>query len=100
MHARNFTTNVPKILDLKSSSGQIFSRKLSLGAPESLVIFIPLICSARIFRLVCESDILPFPSAFSLAHLRTVQKPWTCSFYCIFYFENRVVARRYNVVPY
>ena len=31
--ARNFTTNVPKILDLKSSSEQIFLRKLSLGAP-------------------------------------------------------------------
>ena len=31
--ARNFATNVPKILDLKSSSEQIFSRKLSLGAP-------------------------------------------------------------------
>ena len=34
--ARNFTTNVPKILDLKSSSEQIFSRKLSLGAPDHL----------------------------------------------------------------
>ena len=34
--ARNFTTNVPKILDLKSSSEQIFSRKLPLGAPDSL----------------------------------------------------------------
>ena len=34
--ARNFTTNVPKILDLKSSSEQIFSRKLSLGGPEIL----------------------------------------------------------------
>ena len=34
MHARNFTTNVPKILDLKSSSEQIFFRKLSLGAPD------------------------------------------------------------------
>ena len=33
MQARNFTTNVPKILDLKSSSEQIFPRKLSLGAP-------------------------------------------------------------------
>ena len=32
--ARNFTTNVPKILDLKSSSEQIFFRKLSLGAPR------------------------------------------------------------------
>ena len=30
--ARNFTTNFPKILDLKSSSEQIFFRKLSLGA--------------------------------------------------------------------
>ena len=36
MHARNFTTNVPKILDLKSSSEQIFFRKLSLGAPVVL----------------------------------------------------------------
>ena len=33
--ARNFTTNVPKILDLKSSSEQIFLRKLSLGAPDN-----------------------------------------------------------------
>ena len=32
--ARNFTTNVPKIGDLKSSSEQIFFRKLSLGAPD------------------------------------------------------------------
>ena len=32
--ARNFTRNVPKILDFKSSSEQIFFRKLSLGAPE------------------------------------------------------------------
>ena len=31
--ARNFTKNVPKILDLKSSSEQIFSEKLPLGAP-------------------------------------------------------------------
>ena len=31
--ARNFTANVSKILDLKSSSEQIFFRKLSLGAP-------------------------------------------------------------------
>ena len=32
--ARNFTTNAPKIIDLKSSSEQIFSRKLPLGAPD------------------------------------------------------------------
>ena len=35
MQARNFTTNVPKNLDVKSSSEQIFSRKLPLGAPEN-----------------------------------------------------------------
>ena len=34
--ARNFATNVPKILVLKSSSEQIFSRKLPLGAPVLL----------------------------------------------------------------
>ena len=32
--ARNFTTNVPKVIVLKSSSEQIFSRELPLGAPE------------------------------------------------------------------
>ena len=36
--ARNFTTNVPKILDIKSSSEQIFFRKLSLGAPVICVV--------------------------------------------------------------
>ena len=35
--ARNFTTNAPKTLDLKSSSQQIFSRKLPLGAPVILI---------------------------------------------------------------
>ena len=34
--AINFTTHAPKILDLKSSSEQIFSRKLPLGAPVRL----------------------------------------------------------------
>ena len=33
--ARNSTTNFPKILDLKSSSEQVFSRKLPLSAPET-----------------------------------------------------------------
>ena len=36
--ARNFATNGPKILDLKSSSEQIFSRKLPLGAPVHYLI--------------------------------------------------------------
>ena len=35
--ARNFTTYAPKILDLKSSSEQIFSLKLPLGAPVLMV---------------------------------------------------------------
>ena len=38
--ARNFTTNVPKILVLKSSSEQIFSRKLPLGAPALCLFFV------------------------------------------------------------
>ena len=38
--ARNFTKNVPKNFDLKSSSSQIlnFSKKLALGAPELVVV--------------------------------------------------------------
>ena len=44
--ARNFTTNAPKILDLKSSSEQIFSRKLPLGALETGQDFIYLYCSS------------------------------------------------------
>ena len=31
--ARNFTINVPKILDLQSSAQQIFFRKLTFGVP-------------------------------------------------------------------
>ena len=38
---RNFTTNGPKILDLKSSSELIFSRKLPLGAPVITVGILP-----------------------------------------------------------
>ena len=34
--ARNVTTNAPKILDLKSPSEQIFSRKLPFGAPDRI----------------------------------------------------------------
>ena len=49
MQARNFATNVPKILDLKSSSEQIFFRKLSLGAPDALcglALILPLVSRA------------------------------------------------------
>ena len=34
--ARNFTKNVSKIQDLKSSSEEIFFRKLSLGSPDAV----------------------------------------------------------------
>ena len=37
--ARDFTTNVPKILDFKSSSEQIFSPKLTLGAPGDIALY-------------------------------------------------------------
>ena len=45
--ARNFTANVPKILVLKSSSEQIFSRKLPLGAP---------VIRPRAIEVKCEND--------------------------------------------
>ena len=49
--ARNFAKNVLKILDLKSSSEQIFSEKLTLGAPVLSVTEIapksPLLCLNR-----------------------------------------------------
>ena len=51
--ARNFTTNDPKILDLKSSSEQIFSRKLQLGAPDEsdeLLVNIQITISVKIPR--------------------------------------------------
>ena len=42
--ARNFTTNVPKILVLKSSSEQIFSGKLPLGALDNFVSVLLFFC--------------------------------------------------------
>ena len=36
--ARNFTKNVPKILDLKSSSEQMFSKNWRcMGAPDDMI---------------------------------------------------------------
>ena len=56
--ARNFTTNAPEILDLKSSSEQIFSRKLPLGAPAQLCFHRP--CNPShgndFRRLVCRRN--------------------------------------------
>ena len=49
--ARNFTTNVSKILDLKSSSEQIFFRKLSLGAPVALDLYFISVCFLALISL-------------------------------------------------
>ena len=61
--ARNFTTNAPKILDLKSSSEQIFSRKLSLGAPviyTHFFVLVPLSFSNMVAILVKERFLLSY----------------------------------------
>ena len=61
--ARNFTTNVPKILDLKSSSEQIFSRKLSLGAPEmSHFLYRLFFFLVKITFLASKDSVLEFTS--------------------------------------
>ena len=53
--ARNFTTNAPKILVLKSSSEQTFSRKLPLGAPGGFVTVCLISSKQRI--LVCQINL-------------------------------------------
>ena len=50
--ARNFTTNAPKILDLKSSSEQIFSRKLTLGAPVLVKVLLELFITFNFFLIL------------------------------------------------
>ena len=57
--ARNFTTNVPKIVVLKWSSEQIFPRKLPLGAPEFVasptqVIFAQILAS----KVMCDLNLI------------------------------------------
>ena len=63
--ARNFTTNAPKILDLKSSSEQIFSRKLPLGAPETCLL--PSTLSSA--SITCLSASLENKGLFSTANI-------------------------------
>ena len=60
--ARNFTTNVPKILDLKSSSEQIFFRKLSLSAPVFSGSFLIVDSLKRVFILFffCVTELKKF----------------------------------------
>ena len=66
-HARNFTTNVPKILVPKSSSEQIFSRKLPLGAPDNLT-YCPNSKSIQ--------DVPASPSNLFFTSLNKVQPHW------------------------
>ena len=95
---RNFTTNVPKILDLKSSSEQIFFRKLSLGAPDKA----QLLHTKRRFPKGVQRNITDFLEASSndrqhedlLYHI-------LCSSYCLLHFQNsergfQNSALRYN----
>ena len=65
--ARNFTTNAPKTLDLKSSSEQIFSRKLPLGAPEAQVPVYSLIITVNIVIDLLEAK----PSVSTLVLIKS-----------------------------
>ena len=75
--ARNFTTNAPKILDLKSSFEQIFSRKLPLGAPESMLVRVKHTVSLR-YRCTAR-HLLQF---FTLSNLR-IQTARVGVFLCV-----------------
>ena len=68
--ARNFTTNASKILHLKSSSEQIFSRKLPLGAPAQ-----------------CLAVVELQSSQLSTAVARRL-KPHTCIFFREYFLHN------------
>ena len=65
--ARNFTKNAPKILDLKSSSEQIFSRKLPLGAPGQKKIEIALASMhvSSMYQGALVSDFVNIPVYFN-----------------------------------
>ena len=70
---RNFTTNVPKILDLKSSSEQTFCRKLSLGAADK-VRFQDLIISPGI-AVVKNRDVLADKARWNV--IKEFSQIWT-----------------------
>ena len=61
--ARNFTTNAPKILDLKSSSEQIFSRKLPLGAPASDILYTKYSSDLNLGEGLCIFTSFHFPDS-------------------------------------
>ena len=63
--ARNFTTNVSKIVDLKSSSEQIIFRKLSLGAPDKRQLFCQSVALTLWFRCLYERSTIILVEMFS-----------------------------------
>ena len=67
--ARNFTTNAPKTLDLKTSSEQIFSRKLPLGAPEAQVPVYGLLITVNIVIDLLEAK----PSVSTLISINKIR---------------------------
>ena len=81
--AINFTANVPKILDLKSSSEQIFFRKLSLGAPEQCHTFhwdaqcsVPCLSKDAIVHHFI--NLVPRVSSWCLSP--GIDSPWKCPY--------------------
>ena len=92
--ARNFTTTVPKILDLKSSSEQIFSKTLSLGAPDkgaqvnrqnfsstlswqTLTVFVPKVHCDGKTTLICSSKVIGSPFTNKNPHIFKLQNKST-----------------------
>ena len=90
--ARNITTNVPKILDLKSSSEQIFFRKLSLGAPGWTIPLLLVIAYTRQLEILATAlsvtHIQLQPSQLSTCYLAWCKKCLVFSDYNIYNFNK------------
>ena len=83
--ARNFTTNVPKILVLKSSSEQIFSRKLPLGAPVRLLFTYKNSCGGAIS--VAERSVAASSRVIFRIGVHTIPAP------------RKAILHRVNIAP-
>ena len=64
--ARNFTTNVSKILDLKSPSEQIFFRKFSSGAPVKCIIRYNIECCRKYIGQIYTDSLVHDEKALKL----------------------------------
>ena len=94
--AKNFTTNVPKILDLKSSSEQIF-QKLSLGAPDTCKKNVQLSNKRVLFSTFEDSFSLQMSSSSQgrLHLLLSLQK--NNSFMLVYLYTCKIIAKRTNL---